>query len=273
MKIAIYKSPTFREERVVAALSQGFGRHGVNFTVIPKPSNPQIPPNTSLVVFIGVKSTKLRNACLKAGVPYLLIDKGYFHRSRYHRFALNGFTPCYLGSGHADPARFKSLHVPCSARRRPKASNIVFIGFDNKYGAFHGLTDAGEYATGVAEQVQHIIQGTSLKWLVRSRADRARMPFSAVLPSCYCVIVHGSIAGVEAVMAGVPVVSLGGRAANVVHDLSNLALEDVVNPKLPDEKAVAKRLAELAWCQFTYEEIRHGLAWEVISEQYGRLRQ
>lgn len=271
MKIVIYKSATLREERVVAGLSRGFDRHGVDYTVIPKPSDPQVPPDTSLAVFIGAKSRKLRDACVRAGVPYILIDKGYFHRGRYHRFSLNGFTPCYLGSGLDDPIRFKNLQVPQYPRRKPDASNVTFIGFDNKYGLFHGLIDAEEYAAKVRSQVEPIISGTSLRWLTRTRADRARAPFSAVLPSCYCVIVHGSIAAVEAVMAGVPVVSLGGREANVVHDLSNEGLESVVNPRLPDGEDVAKRLAELAWCQFNIEEIRQGLAWGVISEQYRRL--
>jgi hypothetical protein len=271
MNIAIYKSPTRREEWVVSSLANGFKRHGVNITVIPKPSNPVIPTGTDLVVFIGVKSRKIRDVCVRAGVPYLLIDKGYFQRWKYHRFALNGFTPCYLGSGFSDPTRFKNLKIKLGNVRHPSASRVVFVGFDNKYAAFHGLDDATEYATNVNAKLESIIYGTSLKLFTRNRSDRAAMPFSALLPTCYCVVVHGSIAGVEAIIGGVPVISLGGRAANVVHDLSNTTLESVINPQRPNEESVAKRLAELAWCQFTTEEIAQGLAWGTISDQYRRL--
>ena len=271
MNISIYKSPTRREEGVVSALVAGFKRHGIKPTVIPKPSTPVVPDGTDLAVFIGVKSRKVRDVCVKAGVPYLLIDKGYFKRNRYHRFALNGFTPCYLGSGLDDPIRFKSLGIKLGNVRLPSASRIVFVGFDNKYGAFHGLEDANDYAADINNKVAKIIGGTSLELFVRSRADRAAMPFSALLPTCYCVIVHGSIAGVEAVIGGVPVISLGGRAANVVHDLSNTTLESVLNPHRPSKEGVAKRLHELAWCQFTLEEIVSGLAWSILSVEYKRL--
>lgn len=273
MNIAIYMSQTRREARLVSALVAGFKRHGVAVTATPKPADPEVYPHTAdLVVFIGVKSRKVRDACLAAGVPYLLIDKGYFHRSRYHRFCLNGFTPCYLGSGIADPERFNRLGIKRRNARLLSASRVAYVGFDDKYGAFHGLEDAGVYAQKINNQINSIIKGTSLNLFIRNRHDRARTPFSALLPTCYCVVVHGSIAGVEAVVAGVPVVSLGGMGANVVHDLSNHTLESVINPAFPDPTLVSRRLAELAWCQFNIDEIEQGLAWATVSEQYARLR-
>ena len=271
MNITIYKAPTRREEWFMTALLKGFGRFsGVSTTVVPN-SDRVVPPGTDLAVFIGAKSRALRDMCVAAGVPYLLIDKGYFRRGQYHRFCLNGFTPCYLGSGLADPARLKGLDVKYVDRRLASASNVAFVGFDNKYSFFHGLGDADVYTANITTKIKFITEGTPFKLYMRNRAERTKLSFNALLPSCHCVVTHGSIAGVEAVLAGVPVVSLGGRAANVVHDLSSDTLESVVNPKQPDPASVAERIAELAWCQFTVEEIEKGFAWSVLSEQYKRL--
>lgn len=273
MNITIHMSQTRRERALVPKIASGFKRHGINVAVIDKPAKVEIAPNTDLAVFIGVKSRKVRDACVANGVPYLMIDKGYFKRGIYHRFALNGFTPCYLGSGLDSPERFLSFGLKVSNVRTVTARYVTFIGFDNKYAAFHGLGNADAYAASINDKLKTIIDtlGGRLELRMRSRAERLETPLSALLPHCHCIVTHGSIAGVEALLAGVPVVSLGQREANVVHSLSNDRLEDVVNPKIANSKDLNKRLAELAWCQFTAPEIQSGLAWEVIADQYKRL--
>ena len=91
--------------------------------------------------------------------------------------------------------------------------------------------------------------------------------FGDVLSSCYCLATHGSNAGVEAALAGVPVLSTGDPTTNPLHDLVNTSFDEAINaPKRPTEAELEKRLAALAWCQFKYDEISNGFAWDTVKQ-------
>jgi hypothetical protein len=71
-------------------------------------------------------------------------------------------------------------------------------------------------------------------------------------------VTWNSNSGVDAAMAGVPVVAMdeGSMAWPVAaHDLGAV-------PRLPERRPWA---AQLAWCQWRPEEIADGTAWEALS--------
>ena len=73
-------------------------------------------------------------------------------------------------------------------------------------------------------------------------------------------VTYNSNSGVDAVLAGVPVVVMdeGGMAWPV-------ASHDPAIVIYPDRTAWA---SEMAWCQWTDEEIRNGDAWEHLKQKY-----
>lgn len=278
MKVVIHMSKTAREQRFVQVLVEGFKHHNVKVITRLKPPRVETDPTCDLAVFIGVKGSKVRDACVSTGQPYIMIDKGYFSRKRFHRFALNGFTPCYLGSGRSDPGRFEALNINLTNVRRPNANLVLFIGLTAKYARFHKLGNEDEYQQGICGEISRVlVEGgrPDLQVYLRPKTEVRRAlagtPLPELLPKCYCVVTHGSIAGVEAMAAGIPVISLGGIKANVVHDLANPSISDVLAPRIPTREQFYKRMAELAWCQFTTDEVASGFAWDVLKEQYKRL--
>jgi hypothetical protein len=89
--------------------------------------------------------------------------------------------------------------------------------------------------------------------------------FRDLLQNCHAVVTHGSNAAVEAIVAGVPaiVVSRGACAAEPVAELDD---QRAGRPFFPSEERRRQWAANLAYCQFTLEEIASGAAWRTLHE-------
>lgn len=291
MKIVCYISETARDQRLFRALQVGFRKHGEHVDVLDTHETTGPTPGYDLAVFVGVrtKGRHVWNNCKEAGQQFLMLDKGYFQRSFYHRFSVNSPQPRYFERMDYDSERYKQLNSGSNAyrevrRRDPKY--VVYVEATQKYYSFHGLGHLSDYAELVCGQLNEILathQRTQLQVVYRPKAS-ARLeknsdekprqppntlhshpmeqPLSELLTTAHCVVVHGSNAGFEAMMSGVPVLTLGGPDANPLYDLVNTNLTDILDPKLPDPAAAERRAAQLAWCQFNDEEMISGLAWE-----------
>ena len=78
----------------------------------------------------------------------------------------------------------------------------------------------------------------------------------------YCVININSNAAVEAIWAGIPVITLGTHITNSV---SKNQLSDINNLYRPH---LSTWLCMLSYCQFTYEELINGTAAEIAKKYY-----
>jgi len=89
-------------------------------------------------------------------------------------------------------------------------------------------------------------------------------PLAEALKKAHALVTHSSNVAIEAIIAGVPVfVSPSSAAAPVGRtDLSLIEM-----PVYPDRD---KWLANLAYCQFSFEELRSGAAWRMLLEYEGR---
>jgi hypothetical protein len=80
--------------------------------------------------------------------------------------------------------------------------------------------------------------------------------------SAWAVINHNSNPGIQAAIRGIPVfVDPSSRAAEV----GNLDLSDIENPGRPDRQ---QWFNDLAWTEYTVEEIRQGLPLRLILDQW-----
>ena len=99
-------------------------------------------------------------------------------------------------------------------------------------------------------------QHTDRKIIVRDK--ESKVPLADELKDAHCLVAHGSIAAVEAVVMGCPV---------FVNDISAAALmgqtdfSDIENPVYPDRE---KWLHSLAYCQFNESELVDGTLWRLI---------
>jgi hypothetical protein len=80
------------------------------------------------------------------------------------------------------------------------------------------------------------------------------------LKNAHCVVTWNSNSAVEAAIYGKPVFAFD--EGSMVWEIANKSLLDLDTPKYPDRKQWANNLA---YCQWTLEEIRNGDAWRHLS--------
>lgn len=279
MKIVCYASTTRREKRLVESLVSGFKRHGESIEILPTGKGIKLIPGCQLAVFVGVrrKSRTVYKAARKVGMPTLMLDKGYFDRSRYHRFSFNSPQPVYIKDMTYDDTRLRWFRR--SVGQHTQGKSILYIESTQKYYDFHGLGSVEEYSDRVCKEIKRVLatrRGHGLRLVHRPRvslgsqfmrvavadACESVASFASLLRSAYCVITHGSNAGIEAFASGVPVISLGSPEVNPVHDLVNSDVGALFELTTPSTKDVWRRLSQLAWCQYNHDEVTSGFAWE-----------
>jgi hypothetical protein len=81
---------------------------------------------------------------------------------------------------------------------------------------------------------------------------------------CHCLVTYNSVAAVEALIEGKPVITLGPNAAT---HLATHKLSDVEDIKIPTEEERGAWLRHLAYSQFTHQEMINGTAWRILNGQ------
>jgi hypothetical protein len=84
-------------------------------------------------------------------------------------------------------------------------------------------------------------------------------PWEDDIVNARCVVAYSSGMSIDAVMSGVPVIACD--EGNFAWDISSNFPEDVVEPKLEDPETVKQWLYNLAYCQWSEEEMQNGNAW------------
>lgn len=102
---------------------------------------------------------------------------------------------------------------------------------------------------------------------VRLKRDRPDRLVNDTMEQCladdvHCLVTYNSVAAVEALMLGKPVITLGPNAATQLarHDLS-----EIENLLVPTEDQRMAWLAHLSYSQFEYREIENGYAWSILN--------
>ena len=92
--------------------------------------------------------------------------------------------------------------------------------------------------------------------------DDTRRSIAESLTDAFAVVAYNSNALTDATIAGVPTFALG--PGSMVHKITNTDLTLIDNPRTFDREQWAY---DLAWRQFTMQEMRSGLLWEYAIEK------
>lgn len=190
--------------------------------------------------------------CQWVGRTFFHIDHGYFQRGHYdgyYRVTRNAFQCSGLGNRPSD--RLDKLNVDMKPWRKD-GDHIVVIPLTGAFGAFLGI-DPDKWVQAV---VSEIARYTDRPVIVKSK-DGA--PLRDALRNAHCLVTHSSNAAVDALLEGLPVVTLGPSAC---HPLST-QLPQIEFPVYGDRRQWAQNLA---YGQFTLDEMRSGMAWEILHE-------
>jgi hypothetical protein len=91
--------------------------------------------------------------------------------------------------------------------------------------------------------------------------------YDALDDDIYALVTYNSIAAVEAIQYGIPAFALAPTAADPV---GNKDLKNIEKPNMPDEDIIQKWLHNIAYSQFSLDEIITGQAWRMVLENAER---
>lgn len=284
MKITFFSSDKPRERLLAEAFAHGAMLHGHRTTIVPLTGDEQVATG-DVACMVGVKSKRLFEANWKAGVHTLMFDKGY-HRERmegpirtweYWRMAYDGHHPTLKLEGMKCPQdRFDALGLRMQPWQQG-GRKIIFAGGSEKYHEFYDLPEPTAYAQEIIEWINkhrgrfklqdfEIVYRPKPTW--RNAVPIAGTTYStredditSVLKGAYALVTHGSNACFEAMLAGVPCIILGNAVAKPI---SSERLDDLRSPLRASDADRQQLLNNLAYCQWTMNEMYDGLQWDVL---------
>lgn len=183
----------------------------------------------------------------KEKIPFLYGDHAYFNRgydSFNFRWILNDIHLTRLLDVSAP--RFR---LPHAAHWR-RGENIIFIPGAKNPLSFHKQYEWNDTTLAILARTKRSV-------VVKAKKDGKLGDY---LKHAWCLVSHSSVAGVEAALSGV---SVFGPATSPAYPVSNPNLADLENPLCPDREPW---LRSLTYAQFHLEEVKNGLAWEIINE-------
>ena len=235
-------------------------------------------------------------------------EKGEGGHTLYTRISVNGPDPThYMMRTKRKDERWERLKITARDHVRKPGGHILICGSSEKYHDFHSLPPPADYAAGLIsrmrkqterlivyrpkpsstqkqvgsidtddigelkEALQHyhtlLIRNSGVAGAMFSNGETK---IGDALRGCHCVVTHGSAAGMDAILNGVPALVLGGSIAKPVAETD---LEKIDHPRYPDALLRRDWMYALAWCQWTVEELRSGEAWGELREEIARQRE
>lgn len=217
-----------------------------------------------------------------AGKRVLMFDKAMIRRlgndrQGHYRVGMDGPSPLkYLMRTFKSWERWEEHRIDLRPRQidRLKGS-ILFAGSSQKYCDFYNLGNANDYAESVFNRAREVRRKTRLVYRPKpswpgfreiagttlSGSDESLMQ---ALSKADLLITHGSAAAFEAIVSGIPAITLG---PGVTRPVSSDKVEDINDPPFPSVDARFHYCCQVAWAQWTAEELASGEAWSFLREE------
>ena len=275
MKVIFYAANKSREHMLAHFWQKGIGNRHHSFEL--RSTEDYNGPDSDVAIFFGVKSKSrmILDDHLAAGCHTIMLDKGYTRtageggHTKYSRVIVDGLDPSrYMMRELMQPDRFGRLNIHI-AEKRVVGEDILYCGSTQKYCDFHGLGDMTEYAESVYNQIRDVSgrrviyrpkpSSQGVAPVVGMPMHRAKTSITEALRECHAVVTHGSSAAMDAMLAGVPIVVLGGSVASPMADKSVTGIDTIT---LPDYDSRFRWASALAYCQWTNKEMMRGAAWK-----------
>ncbi len=270
-----------RNKLLIRAFEQGLLKHGDKIIVYAERESRCKPkPKENIRINLGVIDTK---QC-EDGVQRFVLDKGYDRRKLesgdwiYWSIKYMEDWPETRLLCNAPHDRINTLKQLLATSRKPQNKNhvITLALSSQKYCIHHDLGDAHKYAKGIIEQLKtsrivlyrpkptfaeaRPIVGTLFDKR-KGRKNKKGGGLPATLNKTHVLITHGSSVAANAVIAGVPAITLGG---GIAYGVTSHTLDNLENPYWPSERERYNWFADIGYSHYKLEEIESGLAWEVM---------
>lgn len=214
---------------------------------------------------VGVCYGWKRHAQYQGYPRFVYADLGYWHRDTHYRLVAGGWSP----------ERYVRAGLPCSRLDllgvkvqpwRTGGDTVVIAGSTAKSCVEHGLKYRGWEARVAAQlsdcgkRVVYRPKPTDRNKAPLPGVEYDEAPLAESLARACAVVTHHSNAAVEALVAGIPVHCETGVAAAF-----SVPLSEIAQPQLMEGRE--QFLADVAWLNWSLEEMRSGAAWDHMKER------
>ena len=227
-----------------------------------------IPINVPVAVR-GIAKKKVMHKCIADGRNFYYIDTGYFGNGKtklYHRITQNGLQFNLPIWKDCPDDRF--LKTDTVIYKETKGKNVLLCPPSQKALTYWGIDLQEWLDSTIAEIKLHtdrpIVVREKQSRHLRVNVDTMEM---ALANNVHCMVTYNSIAAVEALVLGKPVFTMGPNAAE---PLANTDLSKIEEPMMPVIDRVRQLCCNLAYNQFTPDEMVDGTAWSVLHDNYSR---
>ena len=212
------------------------------------------------IIFRGVMSCKFLKKMVSLNKNFYYIDTGYlgnYKKKIWHRIIKNGFHINHILERPDD--RLNALNLERFSWKKDGRS-ILICPISKKSSIYYGI-DPDKWLKSTMSAIRlHSDRPIVIRDKAPIRRNRIREGslFRALDDDIFCLVTYNSIAAVESVYYGIPAFALGENAASPVclQDLSKIEY-----PAYPDREMW---LRNIAYSQFTCEEMRDGTAISIL---------
>lgn len=261
------------------AIEQGFRRHGLKPILSNyKKANEEPKIKCDLAVFWSYRPIKIMEQQRANRADFLVMERGYIgDRKQWTSlgfnglngradFQLNGSMPGdrwhrYFGDDWLRPWKENGRHILLIGQVVGDAS-VKNINFR-------------QWLIGMVILIQHYYPGVEIRYrphpIVLERSPDSVKPIEGTILSTRsltedlkdagCAVTYNSNTGVDAILAGVPTVAVD--PGSMVYHLAMHNINE--QPIRPDRTQWAYNMA---YCQWSSEEIQNGDAWEHLKQRY-----
>jgi len=218
----------------------------------------------------GIMKHKIIKQCWADKRPFRYMDSGYLGNRPgfknphgwkvWHRIVPNNLQHDAVIPRPSD--RWNRLGLEVANRRG--GSQILIVAPDEKPCKFYDIELDAWLAETTATIKQHTDRPIVVRERNRSRTDRKTNRVEKALDDVHAVVTFNSIAGTEAILAGVPVFAMA--PSNAARPVSNTDLTKIDNPWWPDRDQILAWAYHLAYAQFHIDEFKNGRAEHILKQ-------
>jgi len=285
--ITFWRSNSPAEHRLAEYFSIGAKVVGLDFITMANDGYTGPLGETTVAITTGVKypSRRIIEEHAMLGKKFICVDKGYKRgrgsdpaaKMSYYRASVGGFQPLdYFQMIPRPSDRWDRLGFVIEPRKKG-GRDIIYAGSSQKYSDFKRLGDANAYANKIMRRAfKHcpkaqrgsIIYRPKPSWkgaepVPKFKFSQNVVKINRALMDAYALITYGSNAALDSILAGVPTVVLGD---SIAQPIAMKELSDLREPTHPDSSVIHQWGCDLAYCQWTPEEMRSGEMWETLLE-------
>lgn len=218
-------------------------------------TNPKMLTHGDVAGFWLPELLEILDQAIAEGRNWYYGDKAYFDRTKYFRITKNAKMLTHFEQ--STPERFNKLGLSIKPWR--EGSDILLCPQSDTFFRRIGTTQA-DWILNTSKAIGQYSDRKIRINLKRAGDDTERF-FRGQLGNIHAVVVHSSIAGVQAAIEGVPCFATDPESTAGKFGTTDLSLME--NPIKPDNRE------QMAWAladnQWTLEEIKAGKAWRKLN--------